>query len=115
MKLINLTEMPPRGYQYYEPSLDWRVPNDLASQGLRMVAEALQRVRAQNPASGLDPSYEACVEAIGVYTCQRLAPWPKVQKHFCGGTPMTDQERYQQEAQERAVTSHGCAGCGRSR
>jgi hypothetical protein len=112
MNLINTTEMPPKGYQYFEPALNWRTPPDLALQGLRMVAEALQQVRAHNPQAGLDPSYQACVEAIGAYTCTRLAGTKQL-AYFCGGTPTTDQERAQMEAAQReASRPKGCAGCG---
>jgi hypothetical protein len=113
MQLINTTDYPPQGYQYYEPSIDWRAPRELALQGLPYVAKALQTVRAQNPAAGLDPSYEACVRAIGEYTCARLAPWPDKLAHYCGGEPVTEQERQAVAAAQRvASATRGCASCG---
>jgi hypothetical protein len=116
MTLLNQNDMPPHGYLYFEPALNWRAPKELALQGLPFVAKALQLVRAQNPASGLDPGYEACVRAVGEYTCARLARWPKVLKQFCGGVAATEQERVQLEvAEKEAGRPRGCAGCGGGR
>lgn len=79
--------------------------------GLQAVAKALQQARANNPQAGLDPGYEACLKAVGDYTCARLGP--KQRAHFCGGEPMTDQERAQQAAAiKEAARPRGCASCG---
>lgn len=113
MRLTNTSDFPPHGFQYYEPSLDWRAPHDLALQGMPFVAKALQMVRAQNPASGLDPSYEACVTAISEFTCARLAQWPDKLAHFCGGEPVTEQEKAAAAAAQRVASApRGCASCG---
>lgn len=113
MTLTNHTEMPPAGYLYREESLGWETPRDLATQGMRAVAQALQRVRAQNPTSGLDPSYEACVRAISEYTCARLAETRQL-TYFCGGEARTQQEKAALEAAKKRAEQRvtGCASCG---
>lgn len=115
MKLINTSNFPPHGFLFYQPELNWRAPRELAQQGLDAVARALQSVRANNPQAGLDPSYEACVAAIGAYTCARLAG-TKAFNDFCGGEPVTAQERAAvAAAQKRAAKVGGGGGCcGRS-
>lgn len=115
MTLTNRKEFPPQGYLYFEPAVNWRAPRDLATQGLRAVALALQQVRAQNPHVGLDPSYDACVRAISEHTCARLSAWPELQRHFCVGGEQTDQERQAAEAMRKATEPRKCAGCGRGR
>lgn len=106
MTLLNKTQFPPHGYLYREPAIPWVCPSELALLGLDAVAKALQIVRAQNPAIGLDPSYDACLEAVALYTCTRLKFDPK----YCGepnGTspPLGDSARPR--------TKKKCAGCGR--
>jgi hypothetical protein len=111
-QLINLTTFPPKGYQYFEPALNWRVSRELAHQGLDVVAKELQRVRMNNPQAGLDPSYEACVKSIGEFTCARLAGTTAFYE-LCGGEPQTDQERAAVKAAlNRATQPRGCASCG---
>lgn len=116
MTLTNRREFPPRGYEYFEAALNWRAPSELAQQGLKAVAQALSIVRAQNPAAGLDPSLEACVRAVSEFTCARLAQWPKVQRHYCGGGAQTEQERLAEANLRHAVENpRRCAGCGGGR
>ena len=76
--LIELNKMPPGGYPYFEPSINWRAPDKF--QTWDVIAHQLQVARAQNPAAGLDPSYAACVEAVKLFTCARLHFDPK----YCG-------------------------------
>lgn len=99
MTLTNLNQFPPGGYRFFQPEINFHVPKDLAMIGLYDVARALQIARAQNPASGLDPSFEACVEAIKLYTCVRINGDPK----FCGPQP----------AETPKTKRAGCASCGR--
>lgn len=104
MNLTDRTHFPPHGYLYREPGL-WECPRELAMLGLYSVARALQIVRIQNPTSGLDPSYEACVEAIALYTCTRLNNDPK----YCG-----DPNSPPAKAQARGHSKpRKCPGCGR--
>lgn len=111
MTLINRTDFPPQGYLYFEPALNWRASRELASQGLDIVARALQQARVNNPQAGLDPSYEACVEAVGAYTCARLSP--RLRAIYCGGEPATEQEKAQVEAARKSAGKpRGCGGCG---
>lgn len=102
--LISDTVYPPGGFQYREVAVNWVAPKELALMGLDAVAEALQRVRVQNPQAGLDPSYDACVEAIRAYTCARLEYHPK----WCDVTPLEAQKR-----QTNGQAARKCASCGR--
>jgi hypothetical protein len=114
MTLTNRRDFPPKGYQFYEPAINWRAPQDLATQGLKAVALALQKVRAQNPQVGLDPSLDACINAICEFTCARLAPWPELQRQFCDGGEQTDQERLVSATRRKALEQpRGCPSCGR--
>lgn len=101
--LINTRDFPPGGYLYREPSLNWEAPEPL--QGLEHTARQLQMVRAQNPASNLDPSYEACLDAIKDYTAHRLNYDPK----WCGVPP----EPLNSVGNPTQKTVRGCKGCGR--
>lgn len=105
MTLLNMTAFPPKGWVYFEPSLNWRNPEPLNGEGISYAAKLLQIVRAQNPAANLDPSYAACLEAIRRYTCHRL----KYDSRWCGLPPA--------EAQKQSAaypsTRRGCASCGR--
>lgn len=107
MTLTNLTDFPPGGYKYREPSLNWEAPPDLALQGLNFVVAALSTVRSQNPASGLDPSYAACEDAIKAYQCARFAHNPEALYRWCSDAPMPARVR----DASRPVTG-GCRSCG---
>lgn len=106
ISLLNTDIFPPRGWTYREPSLNWTNPDPLNGEGIEHAIRLLQTVRAQNPASNLDPSYEACREAIVQFTCARLHYDPR----WCGLPPLE-----QQAISERAYAQAGrkCAGCGR--
>lgn len=108
--LTNRKNVPPDGYIYYEASLGWRMPKEVALTGLREAALALQQARANNPGSGLDPSYDACVEAIGAYTCARLANKPRLLSKFCSGGVVAEEQLRRAAARRE---NGGCAGCGR--
>jgi len=114
MTLTNLTDMPGGGYGYREPAIGFEVKlySELALTGLQRVAQALQQARANNPASGLDPSYEACLEAIKQWTCARFAQSPKALARFCGGPDVT--QAVQTHDASRPLP-RGCASCGRRR
>jgi hypothetical protein len=113
MTLTNRTDVPPGGYTYMEPSLGWEAPAQAVYEGFNAVVRAMMKVRAQNPASGLNPSREACILALSEYTCARFAKTPKLLLHFCGGEPVTQQERAALDAARRAaVGPAGCASCG---
>lgn len=104
ISLINLTKFPPGGYKYREPSINWVMPSEIALIGLDDAVRALQMARANNPSSGLDPSYSACLEAIKKYTCTRLNNDPR----WCDLPP--------EELQKRSsigMIGRPCAGCGR--
>lgn len=103
--LTNLREFPPHGYVYREPSLNWEMPSEVAMIGLVEATNALQQVRLQNPASGLDPSFRACREAIMRYTCARL----KYDPRWCGLPPSEEQKRSESVARK----GRKCAGCSR--
>jgi len=112
--LTNLTEFPPWGYLYREPALNWSVPPDLAMQGLQAVADAVRMVRMQNPASGLDPSYSACVEAVKRYTCARLAQNPDALRRYCSSVETQALAPSQRDMSQPTRRSRvGCASCGR--
>jgi hypothetical protein len=101
MPLLDPNKFPPRGFSYFEPSINWRPPKLGLSLGA--VAKQLQVARAQNPFAGLDPSFEACWEAVESYTCARLHN----DLRWCAATP----EQAAQIKEARKVT--GCAGCGK--
>lgn len=108
--LTNLREFPNGGFLYYEPSLNWRVPTSLALIGLNEVVMALQIVREQNPASGLDSSFKACLEAVKLFTCARL----NFDSRWCGEVdPETILSLQSSAVPSRR--SRGCATCGRRR
>lgn len=103
MKLINTSNFPKSGWTYREPSINWTNPDPLNGEGFDYAVRMIQQARANNPASGLDPSYEACAEALSEYTCRRLNNNPK----WCTGDPEV------MKAQAAAIASRGCGGCGK--
>lgn len=112
MQLINSKDFPPGGWQYREPSLNWSTTQEMAMAGLGAVAAALQMVRAQNPASGLNSSYKACLEAVKKYTCHRLNYDPR----WCGLPPSEIQTRSAlRQAGQKSRKVQGCASCGKRR
>lgn len=102
--LIELNVFPPGGYPYFEPSINWRNPDPY--QDIKTAARLLQRVRAQNPAAGLDPSYEACLDAVRVFTCARLHGNPK----FC--MEVDGSGNYVLPPGSIPIKAKRCAGCG---
>jgi hypothetical protein len=108
MTLVNLTDFPPGGYQFNQPQIPWEAPQELASQGLEIVARALQQVRINNPNSGLDPSFEACLNDVAEFQCARFQHKPKLLAKFCG-------DKSSALAQAAAVKQRGCGGCGGNR
>lgn len=103
MPLLDPNKFPPGGFPYFEPSINWRAPRD--GQSLKTTAQRLQTVRSQNPFAGLDPSFEACLEAVENYTCARLKNNPR----WCTSTL----EQAARLKAARAIT--GCAGCGKKK
>jgi hypothetical protein len=101
--LITDTVYPPGGFRYREVAVNWEAPRELALLGLDAVAEALQRVRVQNPQAGLNPDYDACVEDIKQYTCARLQYDPK----WCA-LPAGEQQKL-----TAGQAARRCGGCGR--
>jgi len=119
ISLTNLNEQPPFGYRYHDPVIGFKTTPEMAQSGLDAVAKALQTARAQNPSYGLDASYEACVEAIKVYTCRRLKPTPRIFQKFCTDP---EEEARLAEVGKRSIVfgSSGahvrtCKGCGGKR
>lgn len=104
MTLTETSIFPPGGFQYFEPEINWRCPRDTALIGLSNVARALQIARANNPWSGLNPSFESCLQAVKDYTCKRLNYDPR----FCGPQPAS-----QQRIDHSRPTNGRCAGCSR--
>lgn len=74
MPLLNRNDFPPGGFPYREPSLNWVAPRDGAPFGLRV--QQIQAVRIANPSAGLNPTKEACEDALDLYTCTRLGNDP---------------------------------------
>lgn len=112
MQLINSKDFPPGGWQYREPSLNWSTTQEMAMAGLHAVASALQMVRSQNVASGLNPSYAACLEAVKAYTCHRI----KYDPRWCGLPPEEIQTRSAlRQAGQKSRKVQGCASCGKRR
>lgn len=107
--LTNTTNFPNGGYAYREPSIRFHaLPNSsLAMQGIAAVAEALRMARLQNPASGLNPDYDECVEAVKRYTCARLNNDPR----FCSSTEQT----VKQVVVAKKVARKRCKTCGSRR
>lgn len=103
MPLLNPHTFPPGGFDYFEPSINWRPPT--RGQSLAQVTRQLQTARAQNPFAGLDPSYEACWTSIETYTCARLHNNPR----HCTRTAA------QAKAAREARKAIGCVTCGKKK
>jgi len=103
-QLVNFRETPPRGWLFFQPEINWRPPDPMLP--LDMVAQQLSIARFQNPAAGLDPSLDACIRAIGLYTCKR-AEGKDWFKRFC-----TSSEIIAEQAMENARPRKkgGCGG-----
>ncbi len=104
MTLTNLRDMPPGGYRYREPSINWVVPNPFLP--IDMVAQELQKARANNPFAGLNPSFNACLDAIKAYTCARLNFDPK----YCG--PKSGTSPVSAVQGSFGIPIAGCGTCG---
>lgn len=103
--LLNLTNFPPGGWRYREVALNWTNPDPLNGEGFEHAVALIQMVRAQNPAANLDPSFNACAEALIRYTCARLHYDPR----FCGLPPLEQQILNAKNPQY----GRKCASCGR--
>lgn len=112
IQLVNTADFPPGGYQFREPSLNWSTTSEIAMGGLDSTVRALQMVRAQNPDSGLNPSYGACLEAVKEFTCKRLNDDPR----WCGLPPEEIQTREAlRQVGRKSRGIKGCASCGKRR
>lgn len=107
MTLTNTTDFPPGGFKYREPSINWENPEPM--QGLVHAVNLLMIARAQNPASGLNPSYEACLESIKAYTCERLKNNPDALERFCSDIP----DALRLSSAVAKSQGRQCASCGR--
>lgn len=103
MPLLDRTKMPPGGFYYREPSVNWSTSN--AYLPFDMIVGEIQAVRVANPVSGLDPTTVACEEALDTYTCARL----KNDSKWCSGGVVAAAV-----AASRKVSS-GCSSCGAKR
>lgn len=104
--LLNFNNFPPKGWVYREPSLNWPPKGFDFLRSFDVIVGEMQMVRAQNPASNLDPSPNACAKALVAYTCARLQYDPR----WCGLPPLEQQAinaRYPEHGRR------GCASCGR--
>lgn len=104
MPLISRNNFPPGGFPYREPKLNWSSPRDGAPFNIRV--QQMQAVRVANPASGLDPSWDACALALDEYTCARIGYDPT----WCvsPADPMA-------KAIAAARKPAKCGGCGQRR
>ncbi len=102
MPLKDRNSIPQGGYYYHEPKLNWHTPD--GKQPFNMIVGQIMKVRAQNPNAGLNPSCEACAEALEEYTCKRLGYDARV---CTGGNNAVTLAA----ATVRKPTP--CAGCGR--
>lgn len=71
MTQLSETQIPPGGWQFYQPQTKWAVPNPI-SVTLNQATELLRRHRSANPQFDLPVSYQACKEEILAYTRARL-------------------------------------------
>jgi hypothetical protein len=112
MGLVNTTIFPPKGFFFRQVELNWETTQEIAMSGLHGAARALQMVRANNPASGLNPSFAACLEDIKNYTCRRL----NYDERWCGLPPAEIQtQEALKQAGRRSRKVAGCASCGKRR
>ena len=72
MALLSRSKLPPGGFPYREPSINWEVSGAAAKQPFELIVYEIQSVRINNPNAGLNPSFEACAAALDAYTCARL-------------------------------------------
>lgn len=103
------SQFPPKGFIFKQPEIKWQVPRETAMIGLRHAARALQMARAQNPESGLNPSYESCEKAIRDYTCERIKSSPELLAKFCGDIP---EELSLETKLNKTRGAKKCASCG---
>lgn len=108
MTLLNLTNFPPGGWLYREVTIGYSNPDPLNGEGLDYAVKLLQQVRANNPASNLDPSYSACRDAIVAYTCHRL----KYDPRWCG-LPPAELQKVSSALPKGVTARRKCASCGR--
>ena len=106
MPLLDRYKMPPGGFQYREPSLNWTVPNPGVP--FDMVAREIQALRMNNPRAGLNPDLEACRNALDLYTCTRLRNNPK----WCTPTPSAQAAM---RAAYVAQAAKKCSSCGKKK
>lgn len=113
MTLTNLSKFPPSGYLYSENINGklWKATPEMALLGLDTVARALQIARIQNPLAGLDPSYDACVESIKLFTCARLNYNPL----YCGEDAPPEVLLVASNGSVPVKRKRGCASCGKRR
>ncbi len=100
MPLLNRNNSPPGGFPYREPSIGWVSPNDGAIFTERV--KQISAARANNFGAGLDPTYEACADALDKATCKRLNNDPK----WC----VSASDGVARVILQRVPTP--CAGCG---
>lgn len=65
-----VNQLPPGGWIYTEPSINWSVPNPMLP--FQMVVDQIRKARANNPQAGLGTSYEVVAGALMTTTSNRV-------------------------------------------
>lgn len=107
MPLIDRSKMPPGGFPFREPTLNWSLPPSEQFIGFWHTVEAVQRVRAQNMNKGLDPSRAAVARAVDEYQCARL----KGDERWCQAEESAEAKAEQARAVQ-ATPRKKCGTCG---
>lgn len=100
MPLRDRTKLPPGGFPYREPKINWSVPYALLE--FNLIAKQIQQARLNNLHAGLDPDLFACKKALDDYTCARLHNDPA----FC----ISPDSPLALAVEEKP---RGCSSCGR--
>lgn len=105
MPLITRQKMPPGGFFFREPTLNWSTPNPFLP--FDMIVRQIQSLRVSNQAAGLNPAGEAIAAELEAYTCARL----NGDLRWC--SPPQSAVAQLMESQRKETKK--CAGCGKGK
>ncbi len=109
---------------FTQPELHWTSPRELALTSAEAVAQALSKVREQNPSAGLDASFAASYAAVVGAVYERFKGLPSVLKRYVqvtrGGAAQATQTVTMTASGKPRIKpikagGGGCASCGGAR
>lgn len=103
LQFVDMSAVPPGGWEFYQPELGWKAPNPVQDPFWKLV-DMVIALRKNNPRFQLPTSPEIVSLEIQAYNC------PKVPERCRGWNRPTAVEGVVTETKRR---KSGCGSCGR--